>query len=322
MIIRRRTLLAGLAATPVLTRGAEAQIARGTIKLVVGFPPGGSGDVFARITANGLSDQLKQSVIVDNRGGAGGLTAGEYVMRAPTDGSILMLHTGSSAITAPICKKVWPYDPVKDFAWIAHLSTAPFVIAVNPSLPVTDLKSFIAYAKAKNGDLSYGSAGVGTTVHLGTEQFNDLAGFKATHVPYRGSGQAIIDTMSGSVSFMMESIGTMLPYHKAGTLKILVLFSDKRVAIAPEIPTGRELGIDMVSGTSNLLAAPAKTPQSIIQPMAEAMHKMMARKELQDQLNAQGILPVLDSGPEGAKAFVSSEIAKLLPIVKKLDLAT
>ncbi len=322
MKINRRLLLAGAGALCGLPRGTLAQSGSGNIRLVVGFPPGGSGDVFARITSNGLAEQLNRTVIVDNRAGAGGLTAAEYVIRAPTDGSTLILHTGSSAITSPISKLVPPYNPVTDFAWIAHLSTAPFVIAINPNIPATDLRTFIAYAKSRKGDLTYGSAGVGTTIHLAAEVFDDLAGFKATHVPYRGSAPAIIDVMSGSVAFVLETVGTLLPYHRAGTLRILAIFADQRAGIAPEIPTARESGIDLVSGTPNLLAAPPKTPPPIIDRLAAAIRNVMARKALQEQLLKQGIQPITDSGPDAAKAYVAAEIARLTPVVQRLGIAT
>jgi tripartite-type tricarboxylate transporter receptor subunit TctC len=236
--------------------------------------------------------------------------------------SALILHTGSSAITSPICKKLPPYDPVTDFAWIAHMSTAPFVIAIDPKIPVTDLKSFIAYAKAQDGKMAYGSAGVGTTIHLAAEMFASLAGFKAMHVPYRGSAPAVIDAMSGTVSFLLETVGTLLPYHRAGTLRVLALFADERIAMAPDIPTAREQGIDFSSGTPNLLAAPPKTPASVIDPVAAAIRNVMAEKSLQDKLLAQGIQPVINSGPAAAKAYVAAEIARLKPVVERLGIAT
>ena len=291
------------------------------VKLIVGFPPGGAGDQFARIMSEHLQQELQTPIVVENRPGAGGLTAVAAFRRAPADGFTLMMHTGSTAISAPISRKVAPYNPVEDFAWVALLSEAPFLIAVNPSLPVTDLKSLVAYAKAQNGKLSYGHAGLGTTVHLAAELFKDRAGIAVSDIPYPGSGPALTDTIGGSVAFIVETYGTLIQQHNAGRIRIVGAFAESRLPELPEIGTAREIGLDVVAGTSNLIAAPLGTPAERQAVIAKAVAGAMARPELRQQLTVLGIHPVLNSNPREAKAYVAREVARWTPLVKKLGIA-
>ena len=260
-------------------------------------------------------------MVVENRPGAGGLTAVAAFQRAPADGYTLMMHTGSTAVSAPISRKVPPYNPVEDFAWIAHLTEAPFLVAVNPALPVTDFKSLVAYAKAQDGKLSYGHAGLGTTVHLAAELLKERAGIKVTDIPYAGSGPALIDTIGGNVAFIVETYGTLIQHHKAGKLRIVGVLAEARLPELPEIGTAREAGLDVVAGTSNLIAAPVGTPADRQAALAAAVGKVMARADMQQQLSALGIHPVLASNPQGARAYVAKEVARWTPLVKKLGIA-
>ncbi len=302
------------------TPGASAQAAT-SVKLIVGFPPGGSGDLFARIMAERLQQELHMPVLVDNRAGGGGLIAVAAFQRAPADGYTLMMHTGSTAVSAPISRKVPPYNPVEDFAWIAHLSEAPFLIAVNPALPVTDLKSLVAYAKAQGGKLSYGHAGLGTTVHLAAELFKERAGIAVTDIPYAGSGPALTDTIGGNVAFIVETFGTLMPHHKAGKLRIVGALAETRLADMPEIGTARELGLDVVAGTSNLIAAPLGTPPERQAVLARAVAAAMAHPEMRSKLGTLGIQGVFNSTPQDARAYVAREVARWTPLVKKLGIA-
>ena len=320
----RRRMIGGLAALVAgSSLGARSAMAQDTtVHMWVGFPPGGQGDIVARLFAERMRSELGRTVIVDNKPGAGGLNAAtSFIRTAPKDGTAVMMHAGSTATTAPISRKVPPYNPVEDFSWIAQLTNAPFGIGVNAALPVTDFKSLIEYVRARPGQLSYGHAGLGTTTHLATELLKDLTGMDIVNVPYQGSAPAIVDTISGQVVFMLETFGTLMPYHKNGRLRVLAAFADKRTKLAPEIPTAREFGVDMVSGTSNLLAAPLGTPSAVIDMFSKAMTRVMSNSAVQQQLEAQGIDPVLNSSPEHCKAFVQREIARLIPIVKKLGIA-
>ena len=316
-ITRRAVLLASLAALP----SARAQTAPNVVKLIVGFPPGGSGDLFARILADKLQQELQTTVVVDNRAGGGGLTAVAAFQRAPADGYTLMMHTGSTAISAPISRKVAPYNPLEDFAWVALLSNAPFLIAVNPALPITDLKSLVAYAKAQGGKMSYGHAGLGTTVHLAAELFKDRAGIAVSDIPYAGSGPALNDTIGGNVAFIVETYGTLIQQHKAGRVRIVGALAEARLPELPDVGTAREIGLDVVAGTCNLLAAPLGTPPERQAQIAAAVARATARPEMQQQLSALGIHPVLNSNPQEARAYVAKEVARWTPLVKKLGIA-
>jgi tripartite-type tricarboxylate transporter receptor subunit TctC len=289
------------------------------VTLVVGFPAGGSSDAFARFAAQGLNEELGKTVIVDNKSGAGGTIAAEYIMRAPADGSTLLLHTGSTAITTPITRKIPPYT-VDDFSWIARLATAPFAIAAYPGIPATDLQSLIAYIRARPGQLSYGHSGVGTTLHLTAEAFNKAGGVDIVAIPYRGSSLAISDLVTGRIAFICETIGNLIPLHRSGDIRVLSVFSDRRSSIAPEIPSAKEAGVQVISEASNFLVAPLKTPREIIEIFGTAINRYMKSATAQERLRVLGVEPVIDSGPDDAKAYVTAEVARWMPLVKTLGL--
>jgi tripartite-type tricarboxylate transporter receptor subunit TctC len=321
---RRRFIQRATAMTVALglPMGRALAQATGPIKLWVGFPPGGAGDLFARILGDALREELGRPVVIENKPGGGGMTVAQGFLRAPKDGSTLMLATGSTAVSAPISRKELPYHPVEDFAWIALLSNAPFVIAINPQIPATDLKSFIAYCKTRPHELSYGHAGLGTTVHLAAELFKERAGIDVVDIPFPGSAGAITATMAGTTAFVVETSGTLLQHHKSGKLRILATFADAREKVTPDIPTSREAaGIDVVAGTYNLLAAPLGTPAEIVDPIARAVAKAMALPAMQQKLIDLGIQPIANSNPAQARAFVASEVARWTPVVRKLGIA-
>ena len=318
----RRTFIQGAAATLVgLGVGPLAAQSSDPIKIAVGFPPGGSGDLFARIFADGLREELSRPVVVENKPGAGGLTVAIGFLRAPKDGSQLMMATGSTSVSAPISRARPPYNPVEDFQWIALLTNAPFVIAVNPALPVTDLKSLIAYAKARPGKMSYGHAGLGTTVHLAGELFKERSGIDVVDIAYAGSAGAITDTIAGNVQYIIETTGTLMQHHKSGRLRIITCFAEGREKIAPDIPTAREAGLDIIAGTSNALAAPLGTPREVIEPIARAASRVMERPAVLERLATLGIQPFANSSPARAQAYVAGEVARWTAVVKKLGIA-
>ncbi len=325
LLNRRQLIQSAAAAASGIALGsgpAFAQSSDAPMRLAVGFPPGGAGDLFARILADGLREELGgRTVLVENKPGGGGLTVATGFLRAPKDGTQLMVATGSTAISAPISRAKPPYNAVEDFQWIALLSNAPFVIAVNPALPVTDLKGLVAYCKARPHNLSYGHAGLGTTVHLAAELFKDRAGIDVVDIAYAGSGPAITDTIAGNVQFIVETSGTLLPHHKSGKLRIISAMAEAREKIAPEIPTSREEGYDLIAGTCNLLAAPLGTPREIVEPIARAVNRVMLRPAIQERLAVLGIVPITNSNPAQARAFVTSEVARWSAVVKKLGIA-
>ncbi len=321
---RRQILRAAAAAVAGSALGMEpvaAQSSDSPLRIAVGFPPGGSGDLFARILADGLRDELSRPVLIENKPGAGGLTVAVGFLRAPKDGSQLMLATGSTAISAPISRAKPPYNAVDDFQWIALLSNAPFVIAVNPALPITDLKSLVAYAKARPHQMSYGHAGLGTTVHLAAELLKDRAGIDVVDIAYAGSAGAITDTIGGTVQFVVETSGTLLQFHKAGKLRIICTMAEAREKVTPEIPTAREAGYDVLAGTCNLLAAPLGTPREVVEPIARAVARVMDKPAIQERLLQLGIQPITHSSPALARDFVAGEVARWSVVVKKLGIA-
>ena len=305
-------VLAGLAGLPP----AHAQ--QHVLKLMVGFPPGGSGDTFARLIAEQLRPELG-SIVVENREGAGGLVAAEAFLRAPADGYTAMMHTASSAVFAPLIRKKPPYDSLKDFQWVALMSVAPLVLVANPRLPVADLKSFLDYLRANPGQ-PYGSAGIGASTHLAAELLFDKAGVKTLHVPYKGSGPALTDTMGGSITCMLETLQTTQRQHAAGTLKILAVLGETRIPSAPDIPTAREFGVDAVASTYNLLALPVQAPAERATVLARALSNAMKNPEFQKRLMAQGLQPVVDSNPEKARSFVAAEVARWMPVARRLGI--
>ncbi len=320
--LTRRTVTRGIAAIiGGITSGLSVAQDSTPIKIGIGFPPGGSGDLFARILADALRDELNRPVLIENKPGAGGLTVATGFLRAPKDGTQLMMATGSTAVSAPISRAKPPYNPVDDFQWIALLSHAPFVIAVNSNLPVTDLKSLVAYCKARPGKLSYGHAGLGTTVHLAGELFKEKAGVFVVDIPYAGSAGAITDTISGNVDFIVETSGTLLPHHKSGRLRIITTMAEAREKISPEIPTSREAGYDLIAGTYNLLAAPLGTPRETVDLIARAVIRVMNRPAVQERLIQLGIQPITNSNPADARAYVAAEVARWTPVVKRLNIA-
>ena len=288
------------------------------LRLMVGFPPGGSGDTFARLIAEQLRPELG-TILVENREGAGGLVAAEAFLRAPADGSVAMMHTASSAVFATVIRKKPPYDPLKDFQWVALMSVAPLVIVANPKLPVADLKTFMDYLRRNPGQ-PYGSAGIGASTHLAAELLFDRAGVKTLHVPYKGSAPALTDTMGGNITCMLETLQTTQQHHAAGKLKILAVLGETRIPSAPEIPTAREQGVDAIASTYNLLALPVQAPAERAAVIARALANAMKNPEFQKKLLSQGLQPVTDTSPEQARAFVAAEVARWTPVARRMGI--
>ena len=306
------------ASTALLAGIRPAFAQQPALRLMVGFPPGGSGDTFARLIAEQLRPELG-TILVENREGAGGLVAAEAFLRAPADGSVAMMHTASSAVFATVIRKKPPYDPLKDFQWVALMSVAPLVIVANPKLPVADLKTFMDYLRRNPGQ-PYGSAGIGASTHLAAELLFDRAGVKTLHVPYKGSAPALTDTMGGNITCMLETLQTTQQHHAAGKLKILAVLGETRIPSAPEIPTAREQGVDAIASTYNLLALPVQAPAERAAVIARALANAMKNPEFQKKLLSQGLQPVTDTSPEQARAFVAAEVARWTPVARRMGI--
>ena len=235
------------------TAGAAAAQSYPTkpLRLVVPQAPGGGNDAIARMIGNKLTQSMKQQVVVDNRAGAGGLIAAEHVAKSPPDGYTLLLGNVATLTIIPNVQKNVPYDPFKDFEPVSLIASAPLLVVVHPSLPVTSVKQLIALAKAKPGQLNYASNGVGSSTHLATELFKVMTGTNMTHIPYKGLSPATTDLLSGQVEVMFSSAVAMLPHVKGGRLRAIAMTGSTRSKAIPEVPTVAEAGVkDYEAGSS------------------------------------------------------------------------
>ncbi len=288
------------------------------VKIVVASVAGSAPDVLARLIAEKLGAALGQPVIVDNKPGAGGLVGIDAVAKAAPDGYTLAIgHDGTMAINTIVYKSL-PYDPATDFAAIAPLGLNEFVLLTNPATGVRTVKDMIAYAKARPGKVSYGSAGVGTPNHLFMEQLLKAADVSMTHIPYKGGAAAVADLVGGQTEFMLAGIAPALPHLKAGKLVAIAVTQPTRSKVLPDVPTVAETIPGFGMKTWFGLFAPAKTPPAIVQKLNTEVRKVLADKDVQDKLMAQGI--VIETGdPATLAATVKSDIARykaLAPSIK------
>jgi tripartite-type tricarboxylate transporter receptor subunit TctC len=286
------------------------------IRIVVPFPPGGFSDVFARVIGTRMSESWGQQVIIDNRTGAGGNIGTEIVAKAPPDGYTLVNGTiGTHAVNATLFSKL-PYDPVRDFTAVAFVVEAEGLLVVHPSLPVKTAKDIIALAKAQPGQLTYASAGAGTTGHLAGEVFKTMAKVDITHVPYKGNVPAMTDLMSGQTSMLFATLPTVLPQVQAGRLRGIAVLGAKRSAALPAIPTLAESGLRgfEVNNWTGLFA-PAGTSSAIVSKLNTEVLRIMQLPEVQARLPKEGLRFVAMT-PQQFGDFVKSEKDKWAPIVK------
>lgn len=282
------------------------------VRMVVGFVAGGPTDALARIVAQRLSGPLGQQVIVENRGGADGVIAADAVAKSAPDGYTIFFASAGHAINASLYKRV-PYRTLEDFEPIASIGESPNIVAVPASLPVKDLREFIALARAKPGELNYGATSSPT--FLATELFNSIAGLKIVRIPYKGAAPAMTALMAGDVQLVLSGIGTMLPQVRSGRLKGLAVTSAARSPLAPEIPTVVESGLDYVATTWYGLLAPAGTPRPIIERLNKESRALLSEASVKEQLAPQGV--VLTPGtPEEFGAFIRAEVAKWAKVVQ------
>jgi len=319
VFLRRSCALVAAAAAALSPLGAIAQAPYPDkpIRLVVPFAPGGVVDTVGRLWAQRVGPGLG-TVIVENRGGAGGTIGTADVARAQPDGYTLLLGNTSTQVLNPATMARPPYDPVKDFITIDIIAISATSIIVHPSLPVRDVSSLIAYAKANAGKLSYGSAGAGTVTHLAGEMFKLRGGgLDIVHVPYKGAGPGIADLVSGYVPIMTPNItGQLLSLHEAGKVRILAVNAAQRLKAAPNIPTAVETLPDMIALVFSGVFAPAGTPRPIVDRISQLTRTALADPAFQNTLVQSGFEPVLDSSPEKAQSFIEQEHKRLVPVIK------
>jgi tripartite-type tricarboxylate transporter receptor subunit TctC len=302
---------------------ADARYPQKPVRLISPFAPGGGASAIARLIAPELTEVWGQSVVVDNRPGAGGSIGTEMAARAPADGYTLLMATASTIVINPLVGKV-PFDPVKDFTPIAHTATVPLVLVVHPSVPVRSVKELVAYAQSSGGRVNYASSGEGTTSHLAAELFRNTANVQMVHVPYKGGGQAVIDLVAGHVQTGFVNILEALPQVNAGRLRALAVSTTRRSQVAPNLPTVAEAGVPgyEVIQWSGVLA-PAGLPKELTAKLNAEIVRILGRKEMRQRLIDSGAEPGGGSPGEFA-ALIKAEIGKWAKVVQtvKLDIVT
>ena len=308
-------LIAALLALALALPAAAQTYPSQPIRLIAPFPPGGSVDIMARLIAEPLAGQLGGRVIIDNRSGASGNIGMEAAARAAPDGYTLVLNTIPLVTNQSLFDKL-TWDPIRDFAPIGMVATAPHVLVVPAKLPVNSVEELVRLARASPGKLNYASAGVGTTFHFCAEMFKDATGTFILHVPYRGGGPALLDTLAAQVDMSFPTLSAALPHVKAGTLRALGVTSSARSAHLPEVPTLREAGVKDFQFTQWLaLLAPAGTPPQVVARLNGALNSALNTRELKDKFQAQGF-DAFTTTPEDAGKFLAAEMQRYSRLIK------
>jgi tripartite-type tricarboxylate transporter receptor subunit TctC len=319
---KRRVALMGLClalstwiAAPVVAQTYPAK----PLVMVVPFPPGGPTDLVARVLAQKMSEQMGQTIVIDNKPGANGNIAAAMVSKAAADGYTLLYNT-SSITLSPALYKSLTYDVQKNLAPVALTAVVPLALVVNPAVPANNVREFIAYAKANPGRLSYGSAGNGNVTHLAAFQLVSSQGIDATHIPYRGSAPADVDLVAGQIQFMTDTINSVMPFIKDKKLKLLAMTTAKRVSLFPDTPTLAETVMPgFEAGAWQGLMVPAGTPPAVIQRLNSEVMKALNSAEVREKLAIQGAEP-LGSTPDEYGAYIKRELARWATVVKDTGL--
>ncbi len=301
----------------VLAASAWSAAAQGfptkPIRMVVTFPPGGAPDILARLFSD--KAQLGQPVVIDNKPGAGGNIGAADVAKSPADGHTLVMGTvGTHSINGALYSKM-PYDMVRDFVPVGHVASAPNLLVVTNSLPVKNVSELIAYMKANPDRLSFGSPGIGTSVHVSGELFKSLTGTTMTHVPYKGRQFAIPDLVGGSIQLMFDNMPSALPMAKEGKIRALAQTTAKRSAAAPDVPTVAETVPGFEATTWFAVFAPAGTPRDVVNRINAEMQRVFKLPDVADKLKGLGLEPWI-STPEELAAYQATEIVKWAKVVK------
>jgi tripartite-type tricarboxylate transporter receptor subunit TctC len=301
--------------------GAAEYPAR-AIKLVVPYAPGGPTDVLARLLADYLGRDLKQTTVVENRPGAQGAIAAEMVARAEPDGYTLFVTAASIMVQNPLLYKKLPYDPQKDLRMLAVVTDLPVVLEVHPSVPAKTVQEFVAYAKANPGKLNFGSAGTGGSIHLAGEMFKQIAGVEMTHVPYKGAGPALTDLLSGNIQVMFDTLSTALPPVRAGMLRPLGVSSRERSPDLPEVPTVIESGYpDYQVGVWFGLAGSSKLPDDVVKTVMGSMDRAMNDAAFRASLEKIGFPVLRPKSVAEIEEFVDADRARWSKVIKAQNIS-
>jgi tripartite-type tricarboxylate transporter receptor subunit TctC len=292
------------------------------IKLVVNYATGGPTDILARLFGDYLSKDLKQPVIVENKGGAQGAIGAEEVAHSDPDGYTLLFTTGSVIVTNPLLYKKLSYDPVRDFRMLAIVCDSPLVMEVHPSVPAKTVAELVAYAKQNPGKINFGAGGVGATVHLAGEMFKQLAGIKMTLVPYKGTGPALSDLIAGNIQLMFDSVSTVLPQVKSGSLRALGVTTEHRSPDLPDVPTIAESGypdyrVSLWSG----FAAPAKLPDDVTAKISASLDRAMNDEAFRAKLEKLGSPVERPRSAAAIKEFIDADRARWSAVIKAQNIS-
>ena len=310
------TILGAIVLAAVSTGALAQAYPTKPVTIIVPWPPGGPSDIAARPMAKALTDEMKQTFIIDNRGGAGGNIGSAMVAKAAPDGYTLLITSSAPIVINPSLYKQMPFDPQKDLAPITNLLRVPLILAVHPSIPAKNLQELIAYVNSQKGKVQYASAGNGTPQHLTGELFKTTAKVDMIHVPYKGSAPAITDLIGGHVPIMFDSAIAILPHIKGGKVRAIAITSAKRSSILPDLPTFTEAGMKGFESYAWYgFFAPAKTPKEIIAKLNADALKAMKQPEWQKVLADAGSENVGES-PEQFATFIKGEAAKWAKVVK------
>ena len=308
------------AAALALAAGAPAhaqQYPTKPIRLIVPFPPGGSNDIVGRMIAHELSARLGHQMVVDNRGGAGGMIGTEIASKARPDGYTLLIISVAYAYNPSIYKSLLKYDPEKSFAPVAILGTGPNALTVNPKLPVKNVKELIAMAKAKPGSINYATAGIGSFQHLSSEMFRIMAGINMVHVPFKGGGPAMADVIAGNTQICIGSLIQVMPHIRSGRLRALATGGSKRVPALADVPTVAESGVPGYQANNWWgILTPAGTPPAIVQRLNAETAAVLAMPQIRKRFESEGAEAVTMSPPEFGK-FIRAETVKWSKVVRE-----
>jgi tripartite-type tricarboxylate transporter receptor subunit TctC len=318
LILHASSALALMALLPS-SAVAQPQYPGRPIRLIVPFVPGGVGDIVARIWADQMT-ALLGTVVIENRGGASGVIGTTEAARAEPDGYTILLGNTSTQVLNPVITTNPPYDALKDFVAISIIANSPISVAVNPAVPAKSFHELIAYIKANPGKVSYGTAGTGTITNLAGELFKQVAETPdVTHIPYKGGGQVISDVISGHIPMMMVAItNSVLELHRTGKIRIVTVFSAKRLSVLPDVQAAPDTDARLVAGIFMGLFAPAATPPAIVQQIGRATRLAGESDEFRSKLIAAGFDPLLDT-PGQAQQFLAAEHRRIFSLVKSLN---
>ncbi len=314
----RRGLLAAAAACALLPGLAAAQaFPSKPITIIVPFAAGGTTDILARIIAQGMGAELGQSVVVDNRAGAGGNIGGQVAARAPADGYTLFMGTvGTHAINAALYKKM-PFDPVKDFAPLTRVANVPNLLVANPAQPFKTVQELIAYAKANPGKVNFGSSGNGSSIHLSGELFKSMTKVDMQHVPYKGSAPAVTDLLGNQIAIMFDNMPSAIQHVRSGKLRAIAVTTAKRSTELPDVPTIAEAGVPGYEATSWFgMFAPAATPAPVVAQLNATLVKVLAQPDIKKKLAEQGAEAAGETPAQFAD-FIQKESVKWGRVVKE-----